>query len=85
MQTSPSELKKRMWFTMETSEPSVFVNTNAEGVERVRTSAGKYAFITWITRVDTENSRYPCDTMRLQGRLDSLFYAVVLPKNSTLK
>ena len=74
-----------MWQTMDTSEPSVFVDTYSEGLERVRTSGGKYAFILDLTDIDIYNNHYPCDTMRLQGRLDSFLYAIALPKNSTIK
>uniref|UniRef100_A0A0M3IJ57 PBPe domain-containing protein n=1 Tax=Ascaris lumbricoides TaxID=6252 RepID=A0A0M3IJ57_ASCLU len=45
--------------------PSVFVSTYAEGIERVRKSDGKYAFLLEKCSNDYENSRFPCNTRKV--------------------
>ena len=63
----------------------MYVKGSYEGIEHVRNSGGKYAFITVQNIIDYYNNLYPCDTMQLQGRFNSLFYAVALPENSPFK
>uniref|UniRef100_A0A915N870 Ionotropic glutamate receptor C-terminal domain-containing protein n=1 Tax=Meloidogyne javanica TaxID=6303 RepID=A0A915N870_MELJA len=42
---SSVQIYQRMWRFMESQVPSVFVNSYAEGIERVRTHKGRYAFL----------------------------------------
>ena len=65
--------------------PDSAVPHYAAGVERVRNSNGKYAFITESTSNDFTVNTEPCDTMVTTGYLFTRPYAVALPKNSSLK
>jgi hypothetical protein len=47
-----------MWAYME-SNPSVYVKSNAEGIERVKKSKGKYAYLLESPLNEYENSKEP--------------------------
>ena len=74
-----------MWAFMSTTEPSVFVGGNEEGVARVRAENGKYAFLAESTSIDYMNQRPPCDTMKVGSNLDSKGYGVATPLGSDLR
>ncbi|ESO10960.1 hypothetical protein HELRODRAFT_190246 [Helobdella robusta] len=74
---------ERMWAFMTTTEPSVFVETNEKGVERVRNE--KYAFLIESTTNDYINQIEPCDTMKVGSNLDSKGYGVGTPLGSDLR
>ena len=74
-----------MWAFMSTTEPSVFVKSNEEGVGRVRAENGKYAFLAESTTIDYMNQQTPCDTMKVGGNLDSKGYGVATPLGSDLR
>ena len=74
-----------MWAFMRSADPPVFVNTTAEGVERVRSSKGKYAFLLESTMNDYYNQRKPCNTMKVGGNLDSKGYGIATPLMSDLR
>ncbi|VDL65525.1 unnamed protein product [Nippostrongylus brasiliensis] len=66
-------LYKKMWdfmqdehnkFTRDQVPESVFVDTYAEGIERVRHSKGRYAFLLEETTNNYEGGRKPCNTMK---------------------
>ncbi|KAK7922644.1 hypothetical protein WMY93_009546 [Mugilogobius chulae] len=67
------------------AEPSVFVKTTAEGVQRVRKSKGKYAYLLESTMNEYIEQRKPCDTMKVGGNLDSKGYGIATPKGSSLR
>ena len=73
-----------MWQAMNAT-PGVFVKTTEEGVERVRSSRGKYAFLLESTMNDFYNQRKPCNTMRVGEELDSKGYGIAMPVNSKLR
>ena len=50
---------------MESQVPPVFVASYAEGIERVRSHKGRYAFLLEATANEYENTRKPCDTMKV--------------------
>lgn len=54
-----------MWRYMESQVPPVFVASYAEGIERVRSHKGRYAFLLEATANEYENTRKPCDTMKV--------------------
>ncbi|ESO06204.1 hypothetical protein HELRODRAFT_64965, partial [Helobdella robusta] len=84
--TSSISVYERMWAFMSSNNPTViFVKTNDEGVDRVRTSKGKYAFLAESTTVDYYNQRKPCDTMKVGGNLDSKGYGIGMQQGSDLK
>ena len=70
---------------MESAEPSVFVKTTEEGVQRVRNSKGKYAFLLESTMNDYYNQKKPCNTMKVGGNLDSKGYGIATPLGSDLR
>ena len=70
---------------MENADPSVFVNETLIGVDKVRTSGGKYAFLIESTTNDYENQRAPCDTMKVGSNLDSKGYGIGIPKYSPIR
>lgn len=70
---------------MSTAEPSVFVNSTEDGVERVRRENGKYAFLAESTTIDYMNQRPPCDTVKVGSNLDSKGFGVATPLGSDLR
>nr|AWJ68208.1 putative ionotropic glutamate receptor kainate-like 9 [Hirudo verbana] len=73
--TSKIPTYEKMWLFMN-SEPSVFAKTTDEGVQKVRNSKGKYAFLMESTMNDYYNQRKPCNTMKVGGNLDSKGYGI---------
>lgn len=69
---------QKMWATMEHADPSVFVNDNEEGIERVKQSGRTYAYlmesatIEYITQTE-------CNLTRIGGWLDSKAYGIGMP------
>ncbi|XP_013421058.1 glutamate receptor 2-like [Lingula anatina] len=76
---------ERMWAYMSSADNNVFVKSNKEGVEKVRKSNGKYAYLLESTVNEYLNNRYPCDTMKVGSNLDSKGYGVGMPKGSPLR
>ena len=62
----------------------IFVKNNREGVQKVRNSKGKYAFLLESSVNDYLNERQPCDTMKIGTNLDSKGYGIATPINSPL-
>ena len=58
----------RMWSFMESARPSVFVESNDKGVERVK--KGEYAFLMESTSIEYIVER-ECDLYQVGGLLDS--------------
>lgn len=73
-----------MWNYMN-SNKGVMVNKTEEGIERVRNSKGKYAFLLESTMNDYHNQRKPCNTMRVGDNLDAKGYGIATPIGSELK
>ncbi|XP_041440752.1 glutamate receptor, ionotropic, AMPA 1 L homeolog isoform X1 [Xenopus laevis] len=76
---------EKMWTYMRSAEPSVFVKTTEEGMNRVRKSKGKYAYLLESTMNEYIEQRKPCDTMKVGGNLDSKGYGIATPKGSALR
>ncbi|XP_018494805.2 glutamate receptor 1 [Galendromus occidentalis] len=74
----------RMWEFMNTRK-NVFTSTYEEGIQRVRESKGKYAFLMESTKNDYINERRPCNTMKVGGNLDAKGYGVGTPLGSSLR
>ena len=55
------------------------------GVEKVRESKGKYAFLLESTMNDFHNQKKPCNTMKVGGNLDSKGYGIATPLHSELR
>ena len=65
-----------MWAFMESREPSVFVKTSLEGIDRVKN--GDYAFLMESTMIDYTIQRN-CELMQVGGLLDSKGYGIGTP------
>ncbi|KFM83024.1 Glutamate receptor, ionotropic kainate 2, partial [Stegodyphus mimosarum] len=72
-QDSNYPIYKRMWSFMESQRPSVFVDSNDKGIERVR--MGNYAFLMESTSIQYETER-SCDLTQVGGELDSKGYGI---------
>ena len=73
-----------MWSFM-MSNPHNMVNRTTDGIERVRKSKGKYAFLLESNVLDYENSREPCDTFKVGRNLNTKGFGVATPKRSPLR
>lgn len=60
------------------SEPSVFETSNKDGVKRVRTSKGLYAFLMESSSLEYEKERH-CDLIQVGRWLDSKGYGIAMP------
>ncbi|XP_070196713.1 glutamate receptor 3-like [Littorina saxatilis] len=84
-ETSQVPTYQRMWNYMKTAQPPVFVKTVEEGVQRVRDSKGKYAFLIESSMNNYYNNRKPCDTARVGGDLNLEGFGIAMPHGSDLK
>lgn len=83
-QKSQIPLYGKMWEFMN-SRKHVFVSTYDEGIRRVRTSKGKYAFLIESPKNDYINEREPCDTMKVGRNLDAKGFGIATPLGSPFK
>lgn len=68
---------------MESAEPSVFVDSNEEGVERVEKSKGNYAYLMESTALEYIVEKN-CNLTQVGGQLDSKGYGIALPPSEYL-
>ncbi|KAH9389246.1 hypothetical protein TYRP_008603, partial [Tyrophagus putrescentiae] len=69
----------RMWSFMESARPSVFVESNDKGVERVE--KGDYAYLMESTTIEYNTER-KCDLYQVGSLLDSKGYGIATPPDS---
>ncbi|KOX67415.1 Glutamate receptor 1 [Melipona quadrifasciata] len=81
---SQINLYSKMWEFMN-SRKHVFVKTYDEGIQRVRSSKGKYALLIESPKNEYINEREPCDTMKVGRNLDAKGFGVATPLGSPLK
>ena len=67
------------------SNPSVFVKGVKEGIARVKSSKGKYAFLLESPTNEYEENKPPCDTMKVGPNLNSKGFGIATPKNSPMR
>lgn len=72
---------QRMWTAMSDAKPSVFTESNDEGVERVRTGKRGFAFLMESTSIEYTIQKY-CGLTQVGGLLDSKGYGIAMPLNS---
>ncbi|XP_044740754.1 glutamate receptor ionotropic, kainate 2-like [Chrysoperla carnea] len=72
---------QKMWSTMESARPSVFVKDNNEGQKRVLRDKGTYAFLMESTAIEYVTAR-ECELTQVGGKLDSKGYGIAMPVNS---
>ncbi|XP_063930572.1 glutamate receptor ionotropic, kainate 2-like isoform X2 [Zophobas morio] len=68
----------KMWVSMETAEPSVFETTNDDGVKRVISSKGSYAFLMESSSIEYEIEKH-CELVQVGNRLDTKGYGIAMP------
>lgn len=64
------------------ANPSAMMDTVWEGVERVRSSKGRYAFMLESVYNDYLSNRRPCDTMKVGPNLNNKGYGIATPRSS---
>lgn len=69
---------QKMWAAMESSQPSVFTESNEEGVRRVKTSRERYAFLMESTVLEYIIER-DCKLFQVGGWLDYKTYGIAMP------
>lgn len=84
LQGSLVPIYQTMWGFM-MSNPQNMANTTSEGIERVRSSKGKYAFLVESNIIEYENSVEPCDTFKVDRNLNTKGFGVATPKHSSLR
>ncbi|CAL4122174.1 unnamed protein product, partial [Meganyctiphanes norvegica] len=75
---------QKMWSFMESAQPSVFVRSNAEGIQRVQESNGLYAYFMESTSIEYTTERQ-CDLAQVGGLLDSKSYGIAVAPRSPYK
>ena len=76
---------ERMWKFMQQHKDDVFVLSNSAGIDKVRRSKGKFAFLLESTVNEYVNERRPCDTMRIGENIDAKGYGIATPLGSDLR
>lgn len=79
--TSNESLYQRMWSVMESTKPSVFTDSNDEGVDRVLKGKRHYAFLMESTSIEYQIEKH-CELMQVGRTLDSKGYGIAMPFNS---
>lgn len=80
--SSKIPIYERMWSIMQSTNPTVFVNTSKEGIARVL--AGNYAYLMESTMIEFYKNQ-DCNLQTIGGLLDSKGYGIALPKGSPLR
>ena len=75
----------KMWQFMHANFDKVMMKSVEDGVDRVRNSKGKYAFLMESAYNLYHNQRKPCNTMKVGNNLDSKGYGVATPVNFYLR
>ena len=68
---------------MESAKPSVYTQSNAEGMERVKKEDGAYAFFMEGAAIEY-NMAKSCDLTQIGNLLDSKGYGIALPPGTTI-
>ncbi|GMT20549.1 hypothetical protein PFISCL1PPCAC_11846, partial [Pristionchus fissidentatus] len=69
----------------QTNEHSIFVDTYDHGIEKVRKGKGRYAFLLEETTNNYENSRKPCNTMKVGFNLNTIGYGIATKLGNPLR
>lgn len=78
LKESNKSIYQKMWATMEHIEPSVFVDSNEEGIQRVKQSNRGYAFLMESATIDYITQK-ECNLTRVGDWLDSKAYGIGMP------
>lgn len=74
-----------MWESMNSKKHSVLVRNYEEGIQKVRSSRGRYAFLLDSLKNEYVNQKQPCDTMKIGRNLHNEGYGIATPRGSPLK
>ncbi|XP_013191608.2 glutamate receptor ionotropic, kainate 2 [Amyelois transitella] len=78
---SNDSVYQKIWSVMSSAKPSVFLNNNDEGKERVlRSKTGNFAFFMESSAIEYYIQRN-CDLKMVGSKLDSKEYGIAMPKN----
>ena len=80
--TTNHSLYRQIWQRMQSFSPHVFTNSNSEGIERVRSSNGRYAFIVPSDIGEYVAAQAPCDVTTVGSFLNERHFALAVPKDS---
>jgi hypothetical protein len=67
-----------MWKYMEANADRVIVDTDQEGVAKVRNSKHDYAYLLESPRNKFESQKKPCNTMKVGENLDTKGYGIAI-------
>lgn len=82
-QESNNPIYQKMWAAMESSERTAFVNSNEEGVSRVKYEDGQYAFLMESLEMEYRTSR-DCSITQVGELLGVKGYGIAFPKSRKL-
>lgn len=83
LKNSKISVYSRMWEFM-SSRDHVLTSSTRDGIERVRASKGKYAFLIESSTNEYQNERMPCDTIKVGKNLDAKGYGIATAKGTGL-
>ncbi|KAL8621469.1 hypothetical protein ACOMHN_058231 [Nucella lapillus] len=67
------------------NHPEVLTTRADDGIQRVRNSKGKYAFLTDSSAIEYANNREPCDTTTAGPKLNNKGFGIATPRGSELR
>ncbi|XP_076447024.1 glutamate receptor 3-like [Babylonia areolata] len=82
--TSEVPVYRQMYDYM-SNHPDDLTSTSDEGIQRVRDSKGKYAFMTDSSAIEYANNREPCDTTTAGPKLNNKGFGIATPRGSQLR
>ena len=82
--TANDTFYRQLWTRMRNFTPTVFMDTNELGIERVRASKGKYAYILPDSIGDYISRKSPCDLIATDKFLMKRDFALAVRKGSGL-
>ncbi|XP_077295114.1 glutamate receptor ionotropic, kainate 2-like isoform X1 [Arctopsyche grandis] len=74
----------RMFSVMESTRPSVFVDSNTKGIERVLKGKRLYAYFMESTSIEFYTGK-TCELTKIGGELDTKGYGIAMPVNSPMR
>ncbi|KAK7098048.1 hypothetical protein V1264_004938 [Littorina saxatilis] len=75
----------RQMYEYMSRNPEVLTATTDEGIEKVRKSKGKYAFLTDNSAIEYANNREPCDTTIVGPALNNKGFGIATPRGSDIR
>ena len=76
---------QKMWKYMQEHKKDAFIASTQEGIDKVRRSKGRFAFLMESTMNEYVNGRLPCDTMHVGENINTRSYGIATPHGSALR